>query len=114
MGASTDFAFYYDLFSVKLMMQYLVFLGVRPSADHIIVHFTGVELLDLGPFKSFVGPTHRGWRLHPARIRSVAEGIFLLVVYRLLEADDLVPWLGLKSSNYHIPHDSVCVCVCAI
>ena len=67
--------YYYDLFLVILKMQYLVFLVKCPSADLVFVLFTGVELLNLGPFKSFVGPTHRGWRLHPALRRFVYEGI---------------------------------------
>ena len=76
MGASTDFAIdYYDLYLVILKMQCVLFLVTCPSVDLIFVLFTGVELLNLGPFKSFVGPTHRGWRLHPALYRFVYEGI---------------------------------------
>ena len=66
--------YYYDLYLVILKMQCLVFLEM-PFCRPYLRLFTGVELLNLGPFKSFVGPTHRGWRLHPALRRFVYEGI---------------------------------------
>ena len=66
--------YYFDLYLVILKMQCLVFLEM-PFCRPYLRLFTGVELLNLGPFKSFVRPTHRGWRLHPALYCFVYEGI---------------------------------------